>query len=210
MNRERKEALQRVLMSLGFCIKANTRKPPGLSRLLFITIVFLSYCFHRSCLETSFSHSWKKTSENTKDSGWEQEPISSHSQCRKNGTPVDSLRLAPSHQQMEGFCMILCSITNLGGLQELWKHFVSLLWTSSLLRSGCSQWLMLSSESPKGPSSYSVLPGEATAQEWERASQTRQLRRTSRTCGKIGMVSKEKTVACTEKKNPYVNTTKIQ
>lgn len=152
-NRERKEAMQCVLISLGVCIKANTCKPPGLGKFFFVTIVFLSYCFHRPYLQTSFSHSCKYTSENIKNSGWEQKTISSHAQCRNNSRPIDSPKLAPGHQQMKMFCMILCSITNLGGLQELWKHYVSLLWSSSLPKSGWSQWLMLSSESPKGPSS---------------------------------------------------------
>lgn len=121
-NWERKEGMQRVLMSPGFCIKANMCKPSGLGKFLFITVVSLSYCFHRSCLETSFLHSCKYTSKNIKDSGWEQGTISSHSQCRKNGTPIDSPKVAPGHQQIEMFCMILCNITSLGGLQELWKH----------------------------------------------------------------------------------------
>lgn len=112
-NRERKEGMQRVFMSLGFCIKPNMCKPSGLGKFLFITVVFLSYCFHRSCLETSFSHSCKYTSENINDAGWEQGTISSHSWCRKNGTPIDSPKLAPGHQQTETFC--------LGGSQELWK-----------------------------------------------------------------------------------------
>lgn len=45
-NWERKEAMQCVLVALGFCIKANMCKPPGLDRFLFTTIVFLSFCFH--------------------------------------------------------------------------------------------------------------------------------------------------------------------
>lgn len=123
---ERKEAMQRVLMSLGFCIKANTCKPPLLDKFLLITIVFLSYCFNQACPETSFSHSCKYTSENIKDF-WEQEAISSHSQCRKNGTLIDSPDPAPGHQQMKMFCMILYSVTNLRGLQELWKHCFPLM-----------------------------------------------------------------------------------
>lgn len=87
-----------------------------------------------------------------------------------------------------------------GRFARTMKALVSLLWSSSLLRNGCSQWLMVSSESPKGPSSYSVLPEEAVAWDLEQASQMRQLRRTSRTCKKIGMVFKEKTIACTEEK----------
>lgn len=87
-----------------------------------------------------------------------------------------------------------------GRFARTMKALVSLLWSSSLLRRVCSQWLMLSSESPKGPSSYSVLPEEAIAQDREWASQMGQLRRTSRTCKKIGTVSKEKTIACTEEK----------
>lgn len=105
--------------------------------------------------------------------------------------------------------MILCSITNLGCLQQPWKLDVALLWSPSLLRSGFSQWLMLHSESSKEPSTFCfanfVLPEETRTQGWECISEMWKCRRTSSTSEKVSKVPKEKIIECTEEKSPLVN-----
>lgn len=145
--------------------------------------------------------------------------VSSHSQCRRNAAiPLvhPKLHLAISKWKCSAWYYAALPTWDVCNNLEnsMLLFYGALLWSPSLLRSGCSQWLMLSSESLKEPSTYFVLPKEARTQGWELTSEMWKLRRTSRTSEKVSKVPKQKIIKCREEKKtlyePYLNTTKFQ